>query len=167
MYLALPGKTPTLTRKRCNRVADMYARHPMWREVLALIFRHVDGNDREATARAAWRFVRHNITFHKELGEQIQTPATTLRRRIGDCDDQYTLMRALLRALGFEVRGALLRRDGGELHVDVGPRRPGRAFHIWPQVLIDGRWVDADTVHPAVPFGTSPADALRTGITIQ
>lgn len=170
MYFRLPGKNPVQTRARCEAIADRYAQHPLWRDVLALVLRGVDGNDRPATARALWGFVRSWITFQPEVGEQLQTPATTIRRRMGDCDDQHILLTALLRGVGFETRGALLRRtDDGQLFTDTGtgPRPPGRAFHIWTQVRLGGRWVDAETVHPQIRFGQSPAAAIRAGLFIQ
>ncbi len=170
MYFRLPGKTPDRTRARCDALADRYARHPLWRDVLALVLRGVDGNDREGTARALWGFVRRRITFQPEVGEQLQTPATTIRRRMGDCDDQHILLSALLRGVGFETRGVLLRRtDDGRYFSDTGSgsRPPGRAFHIWTQVRLAGRWVDAETVHPQIRFGVSPVAAIRGGLTIQ
>jgi len=168
MYWRIPGKTPELTRRRCEAIADRYARHPLWRDVLAYVLRGVDGNDRERTARALWGFVRRHVVFQPELGEQLQTPATTIRRRMGDCDDQHILLTALMRAVGFETRGVLLRRTAdGTLHADLGQRGPGRAFHIWTQVRLGDRWVDAETVHPRIGFGQSPVDAMRRGLTIQ
>lgn len=160
--------TPELTRRRCRALAERYARHPLWRDVLAWVIPGVDGNDREATARALWRFVYARVAFQPELGEQIQTPATTIRRLMGDCDDQHTLLMALYLSVALPARGALLRLDGaGAYHVDVGRRMPGRAFHIWTQVRLGGTWVDAETVHPRIQFGESPADAIRRGLTIQ
>lgn len=87
MYWRLPGRTPDLTRRRCRALADRYAHHPRWRDVLALVAPGVDGNDRRATARALWHIVHRHGAFPPELGEQIQTPATTVRRLMGDCDD--------------------------------------------------------------------------------
>jgi len=169
MYLRIPGKSPELTRRRCAVIADRYAAHPLWRDVLAYVLRGVDGNDRRRTARALWSFVHRHISFQPELGEQLQTPATTISRLMGDCDDQHILLTALLRSVGFETRGVLLRRTGsGSVHADTdGDRPPGRAFHIWTQVRLGGRWIDAETVHPAIGFGQSPVRALRHGLTIQ
>lgn len=168
MYWRLPGRSPDLTRRRCRALAERYARHPRWRDVLAAVIPGVDGNDRAATARALWRFVHRRVAFQPELGEQIQTPATTIRRLMGDCDDQHTLLLALYLAVALPARGALLRLDdAGRYHVDLGARTPGRAFHIWTQVRLDGDWVDAETVHPSIPFGQSPADAVRRGLTIR
>ena len=57
--------------------------------------------------------------------------------------------------------------DAGRYHADVGQPTPGRAFHIWTQVLLGGVWVDAETVHPSIGFGQSPVDAIRRGLTIR
>ena len=168
MYWRLPGMTPTLTRDRCRALAERYARHPLWRDILAAVIPGVDGNDRRATARALWAFVHRHVAFQPEVGEQIQTPATTIRRLMGDCDDQHTLLLALYLSVTLPARGALLRVDGaGRYHVDVGAPMPGRAFHIWTQVRLDGIWTDAETVHPQITFGQSPADAIRRGVIIR
>ena len=168
MYWRLPGRSPDLTRRRCRAVAERYARHPQWRDVLAAVIPGVDGNDRPATARALWVFVHHDVAFQPEVGEQIQTPATTIRRLMGDCDDQHTLLLALFLSVALPARGVLLRLDdAGRYHVDIGVRTPGRAFHIWTQVRLGGDWIDAETVHPSITFGQSPADAVRRGLTIQ
>ena len=168
MYWRLPGRSPDLTRRRCRALARRYAAHPLWRDVLAWVIPGVDGNDREATAQALWRFVHRQVVFQPELGEQIQTPATTIRRLMGDCDDQHTLLMALCLSVALPARGALLRVDGaGRYHVDVGRFTPGRAFHIWTQIRLGGAWVDAETVHPSITFGQSPADAVRHGLTIR
>ncbi len=168
MYWRLPGRSPDLTRRRCRALARRYALHPMWRDVLAEVIPGVDGNQRDETARALWGFVHQRIVFQPELGEQIQTPATTIRRLMGDCDDQHTLLLALFMTVALPARGALLRLDSaGRYHVDIGVRTPGRAFHIWTQVHLGGAWIDAETVHPSITFGQSPADAMRRGLTIR
>ncbi|MEZ4437249.1 MAG: transglutaminase domain-containing protein [bacterium] len=160
--------TPDLTRRRCRALAELYARHPLWRDVLAEVIPGVDGNDRHATARALWSFVHRRVAFQPEIGEQIQTPATTIRRLMGDCDDQHTLLLALYLSVLLPARGVLLRiDDAGRYHADVGQPTPGRAFHIWTQVLLGGVWVDAETVHPSIGFGQSPVDAIRRGLTIR
>ena len=168
MYWRLPGMTPELTRSRCRALAEKYARHPMWRDILAWVIPGVDGNDRTATARALWGFVHRRVAFQPEVGEQIQTPATTIRRLMGDCDDQHTLLLALFLSVTLPARGVLLRvDDSGGYHVDTGRPTPGRAFHIWTQVRLDGVWVDAETVHPAIGFGVWPVDAIRRGLIIR
>lgn len=167
MYRTLPGKDPNLTRRRCRTIARLYARHPLWRDVIAEVIPGQDGNDRRGTARALWRWVHRRIAYMPELGEQLQTPATTIRRMMGDCDDQHMLLSALMEAVGLRTRGALLRvDDAGRYHVDAGRPTPGRAYHIWTQVSLGGAWVDADTVHPALRFGQSPADAARGGLNL-
>lgn len=125
MYWRLPGRTPDLTRRHCRALADRYACHPRWRDVLALVAPGVDGHDRTATAHALWTFVHRRVAFQPELGEPIQTPATKLRCLMGDCDDQHTLLLTLFLTVALPTRGALLRLDDAAI---TSVRTPGRAF---------------------------------------
>lgn len=68
IYWRLPGRTPDLTRA----LAERYARHPRWRDILALVALVapvVDGNDRRATARGALGDLGAVSAFFAELVE--------------------------------------------------------------------------------------------------
>ncbi|MEZ4435417.1 MAG: transglutaminase family protein [bacterium] len=157
--ITIPGIASRATLKWCRLLADLTARRPEWRAFLAHVVAGVDGNDRTATAYACWRWVHRNIRYHREPGEIVQSPAATVRLGIGDCDDQSTLINAMFEGLRLPNRFALaVLMPGGDvgLEPEGGARLGGRAYHIFAQVKLDGRWVCADTIHPRLAFGQDP-----------
>ena len=56
---------------------------------------------------------------------------------VGDCDDSTVALGALFRSAGFDVRIATI----------APPGYPGIGFtHVFPQVFLNGRWINADPV---------------------
>lgn len=84
------------------------------------------------------RYVRDPIDV-----ETVQSPETTLKIKAGDCDDHATLMAAWAANLGIPAR-----------FVTAGPT-PEHMTHIYTELLIDGRWIAADTTSQQ-PFGFVP-----------
>lgn len=72
------------------------------------------------------------------------------RLAAGDCDDSAALAAALAEAVGIRSR---FRVGGG------GPLGGWR--HIWPEALVEGRWVAADTTVRRRDHGWSPAPAYE------
>lgn len=72
------------------------------------------------------------------------------RLAAGDCDDSAALAAALAEAVGIRSR---FRVGGG------GPLGGWR--HIWPEALVDGRWIAADTTVRRRDHGWSPAPAYE------
>lgn len=68
--------------------------------------------------------------------ELLQSPAVTLQRRRGDCDDQTVLLCALLSVLGYKAR-----------MVAVG-FAPSTYAHVYCEVNVDGQWLAAETIKP-------------------
>jgi transglutaminase-like putative cysteine protease len=109
--------------------------------VLALAFRGHDGLDQLA---AVQRWVQQEIAYvpddpgpaltgwlsalSQRPGEVFRSPAETLRVGYGDCDDHARLVRALLRALGWDARYVVLQR--------------GRLAHV--VTAVPGTWHGAD-----------------------
>jgi predicted transglutaminase-like cysteine proteinase len=89
-------------------------------------------------------FVRDRIRYSRDVYrvETLQTPAATLELGQGDCDDKATLVAAMLMAVGFPVRFALLNRTG-------------QIVHVWTQAHVRGRWIDCETTEN-VPCGQLP-----------
>ena len=98
--------------------------------------------DRAASARAeverVQRWVQQNIAYVLDPVsiELLQAPAITLQRRRGDCDDQTSLLCALLTALGYQCR-----------MVAIG-FAPGAYAHVYTEVNLDGQWLAAETIRP-------------------
>lgn len=88
-----------------------------------------------AEARAVFALVRDSIRYVRDVHEveTLQSPVVTLLSRIGDCDDQSTLLAALLESVGYPTR-----------FVVAGYSVPGELEHVYLQALIDGAWCDMD-----------------------
>lgn len=76
LILAFPGIAVRRTRRLCRWVVNPTVRRPEWRLVVAYATRGVDGNDREATARVVYDFVREIATYQPEPHEHIQAPTS-------------------------------------------------------------------------------------------
>lgn len=90
-------------------------------------------------------FVQDNIRYIADPPdvELVQTPQYTLQQRAGDCDDQATLLAALLTALGHPAQFIAVGLTGQPLS------------HVLIQTLIGQKWVSAETIIKK-PLGWSP-----------
>ena len=70
-------------------------------------------------ARVIAQWVRRHITYRQETPgvEVLQGPYTTLRYRVGDCDDLVILWVALCRAIGIDATFAGVKRQGADGYV--------------------------------------------------
>ena len=59
-----------------------------------------------AQAFALWNYVRNGIAYLEDPrnDDHFQSPAVTMQRGAGDCDDQVILLGSLLRSIGFSTR---------------------------------------------------------------
>lgn len=110
--------------------------------------------DEWCEVEALHAYVRDSIRYVRDPHalESLTDPAVTLARRVGDCDDQATLLAALLEAVGYPTRFVI----GAFAH-------PGAYDHVWLQVYAAGQWIDADpTEHE--PLGWQPPAPLSLWI---
>lgn len=151
--VTLDGRDSALTQAMCRALGLLYGSDPRWRDVAAAVVGELHGRDRMGLAGRIHEWVRDRVRFLPEPDEQVQTPALTVARRFGDCDDHCTLVGALLHAVGIPWRLELL-RDGR-----------GRAFHIWAVAVVNGRDVHVETCEPSAQLGEHPrAIQARLGI---
>lgn len=75
--------------------------------------------------------------------ELVQTPQYTLQQQAGDCDDQATLLAALLMATGHPAQFIAVGLSGQPLS------------HVLTQTLIGQKWVSAETIIKK-PLGWNP-----------
>lgn len=146
-----PGKSPEATRAWVRRLAKVYGGHPKmaaWVQRNILRPAGVATRDDLGAVRAIHAWVRDNIEFRNESGEQVKTPARVLIWRFGDCDDRSGLVGAMLESLRIRYEFPLLAR-----------RSPNglMPFHIWPRAIVKGQRIDLETCHPAARFGEHPA----------
>ena len=126
--------------------------HP---RILELARQIIEGVPQKAFAREAeaiFKWVRSNIRYTQDIDgvETLQSPIATLDSKHGDCDDQATLLAALLNAAGHPAR-----------FVAIG-FEPDRFEHVIVETLVGDQWLPADTTEPD-QFGTypwNPADVV-------
>lgn len=103
--------------------------------------------DEIAEVRALFEFVRDRIRYTKDIYgvETLSTPDKTLAGMVGDCDDQTTLLAAMLESVGYPTRFVIAGYNGGEFE------------HVYLQVWMMGQWVGLDPTEPQ-PMGWEPPD---------
>ena len=91
--------------------------------------------DYSGEVETIFRYVQNTIRYLKDVNgvETIAAPVKTLQTQYGDCDDQATLLAALLESIGHQTR-----------FVVTGYNWPGVLEHVYLQVMIDGVWIDLD-----------------------
>lgn len=97
-------------------------------------------------ARALQVFVQNCIRYVRDPVnvELVQTPEVTLKLSAGDCDDQSTLLAAMLDATGHEARFVAVGMDGGPFS------------HVLVETKIGDSWVPAETILKK-PLGWYPS----------
>jgi hypothetical protein len=98
-------------------------------------------------AQALWMYVRNCILYLEDPrnDDHFQSPAVTMQRQAGDCDDQVILLGSLLRAIGFQVRLVFVFRNPPQDYTSDFPD------HVYLDVNMehgaDGPiWVTAETI---------------------
>lgn len=104
--------------------------------------------DAEASALFSW--VQQSVRYVRDVHEveTLSTPLVTLRGRIGDCDDQVTLLATLLETVGYPTR-----------FVAAGYYAEGTFDHVYLQAFLGGDWVDMDPTEPN-PMGWAPPNPV-------
>lgn len=145
------GNPGTLTTARM--IADLIrdgAKDFVVRQCAIDVFRKygIPAKDRFGEAMALFEWVRRNIRYTRDIFEVelLHTARRMIELRAGDCDDMTILLGAMLLSTGHPVRIAL---------VGFQPDKPHSYSHIYPEVLVKGRWMAADATTPR-PFGWAP-----------
>ncbi len=118
-------------------------------------------------ARKIYEFVRDEIQYVRDPleFEEIQSPATTLKLRAGDCEDQAILLCSLLSAIGFESALIFADTDNDKVpdHVYSAvyiPSAPDYCKPLVHQELEDGKdlndWIPLDPTSEDADFGVIP-----------
>lgn len=85
---------------------------------------------------AVFRYVQNNVRYVKDISgiETLSTPVQTLETAQGDCDDQSTLLAALLESIGYETMFKLTGYHGPDFeHVYVAVLAPNHGMiHLDP-----------------------------------
>lgn len=96
--------------------------------------------------RAIHAYVQNHIQFVKDVHgvETLATPIKTLEFRKGDCDDQATLIAALLESIGHPTRFVAIKTE------PFGP-----FVHVFTETKIGSRWIPVETTE-RWPVGQGP-----------
>lgn len=113
-------------------------------------------------------FVRDEIAFGFSVSFEAVSPEQTLERRLGHCNAQADLFRALLAAVGIPARLRFVSIRKEVLRGAVPPLifacLPGRLFHGITQVKIDNVWRNTDSyLFPPVTFTRQKRRLAQTG----
>jgi lipoprotein NlpI len=134
---------------------------------------------RDQLASEVLAFVQDDVRyFSASLGESShrpKAPARTYAERLGDCKDKVALLDAVLRALGFDARPALVSMFRNRGVADYLPSHD-QFDHVVTRLVLDGQvhWLDGTLQkqgHQMKTRGTLPygmvlvADAATTGLT--
>ncbi len=146
----IDSRSAAQTQAIVEHLARLYGGLPQMRDCVgALLHRQrVAPRDDTGVARAIWAWVTHRVRFLNEAGEIVQTPAKTMMALFGDCDDRTSLLCAMLESVRIPWRTRLLSKNGVP-------------YHIWPQALVGGRWVDLETSDERARFGEHPDALMR------
>jgi len=127
------------------------------RELALCILGAVPGKDFRGEIDRIFVWVRDNIRYTRDVRgvETVQTPEKTLEYSQGDCDDQVTLLSALLETIGVETRFKA-----------VG-FQPGRYQHVYLEARDEttGEWVGLDPTEQ-VPMGWAPPNPITEMIEV-
>lgn len=119
------------------------------------IVQGVASRDQQGEIAAVLQWVKTNIAFRGEYAETVQTPLVTLQLRAGDCDDQATLLAALLSSLGYKTRFRTVAAD---------PSAPWAYSHVFTEVFQrkSGQWISLDSTVPQSVPGWQPPRVFRS-----
>lgn len=99
-----------------------------------------------AQVQAIHSFMQNNIAYVRDITnvETLSTPIKTLEYRKGDCDDQATLIAALLESIGHPTR-----------FVAIKMKTFGPYVHVFTETKIGRKWVAVETTEKW-PVGMGP-----------
>lgn len=106
----------------------------------------VAARDAPGEIRCLQGWVRDHIRYTRDPrdAEMVQTPQRTLQIGTGDCDDQATLLAALLLSIGYTPSFMALALNGQDFS------------HVLSQVRMGSQWVPLETILPGVQPGWLP-----------
>lgn len=139
---------PDGTRKTLKVMRELSRagkRDPVVRQCALDLTRHLMQKDFRGEAKSCSDFVRDEVRYVRDIHgiETIQTPATTLSVRAGDCDDKCVLLASLLQSIGHPVR-----------FIAIG-LFPYHFSHVLCETRVGTRWVPCETTEPW-EFGRGP-----------
>lgn len=146
------------TLREMARFVRAYKKNMRIRECALSIVRPVSGHKNfRGQVSALHRYVRDTIQFVQDVRdvETLQTPIKTLEYGQGDCDDQATLLAALLESVGFHTRFVAIQVESG-----------GPFVHVYTEVNLGRKWFPVETTE-RWPAGKGPGRSIVAGRMIE
>lgn len=136
------------TARVMAELAADFRTSPMVRDAAAEATRGVNHRDQMAMAEAIRLYVERHVEYRKdpEGVELVQTPEVTLSNRIGDCDDQATLVAAMLGSVRVGHIGFAL----AKLHGQSG------YGHVLAVIRVADEWIPLETIQKGIRAGQWP-----------
>lgn len=109
-------------------------------------------HSQHSEAEALFNYVRDFVRYVRDpVGlESLTIPPVTLRRQVGDCDDQSTLLATLLEAVGYPTRFVLAGYQSHDFE------------HVYLETFVNGKWIACDPILKEFRFGDeAPAPVAR------
>lgn len=146
-----PGLTGIRQTLRAMRqLVRAYRTDPQLRQAATTLVTLVPQRDHLGEVQTIFEWVRDHVRYVRDVHEveTLMTPDKVAAARLGDCDDQATLLATLLESVGYPTR-----------FVAAGYSDPTMVDHVYLQVFADGQWIDMDPTEPQ-PMGWAPPDPL-------
>jgi len=148
--------------------AHELARVPSVVELASRLVRPYRADDWRRQAEALHAWVRDGIRYQRDPDkrEQLASPATSLRRGRGDCDDKVTAFVSLANALGMDADFWPVWQGDVLAHVQTAIRWPGSDRSPLAQVgeQLDappGKWIVSDPTIRGAALGVDPGRLPR------
>jgi transglutaminase-like putative cysteine protease len=152
----VPGTRATL--RVMAALVKQYRTNPSVLLTAKTIVRDVPGHKNySGMVEALHGFVQSRIQYVQDPRgtEMVQTPIKTLEFSQGDCDDQATLLAALLEAVGFKAR-----------FVAIKMQLAGPFVHVYSEVCLGTRWIPLETTEKWAA-GKGPPSSIVAGRMVQ
>lgn len=150
-YKTSTGNNPQTNLRRIREMIEEGKRDPMVRAqaLRVLAGSGIRARDRAGEAAALLRWVQSNFTYRSDIlnVETLHSARTLLRMKesgipAGDCDDFSILIASMAESVGIPSRLATTQTI-----------EPGSWSHIYPELLVNGRWLAADATNANAPLG--------------
>jgi transglutaminase-like putative cysteine protease len=150
----LAGVYQTLAAMR--KLVNQYKIDPTIRQAATSAIFLTPEKDELSEVAALFSVVRDGCRYTRDINgvETLSTPDKTLIGKIGDCDDQTTLLAALLESVGYPTRFVIAGYHGQDYE------------HVYLQVWAGDQWINMDATEPYPMGWEAPAATIKAYETV-
>lgn len=146
------------TIRAMRQLIEQGKKDPRIHELAARILRGVPNEylpaGEIAAARAIYEWGMANIRYTPDVvgKETLHSAWDVVRLRIGDCDDFTILFCSLFETIGKSTRIVTISSHAED---------PSQFSHVFPEVLVQGRWIPIDAARRSASFAKGPEHWYR------